>query len=114
MVSGRELCLPCDLLFGTDLDKEQSATDDVMDLVDLLHDTHIYTRQHLKVEMMMARYKRLANSSRFHKGAKVWLYRLTRNRGIFTKLQQSWKSPYKLITRINDVVYRFQLHPWRR
>jgi hypothetical protein len=27
------------------------------------------------------------------------------------KLQSSWKGPYKVVVRINDVVYRIQLNP---
>jgi hypothetical protein len=45
----RELCLPCNLLFGARPDKEQSATDCVADLVDRLIDIHHHAREHLKV-----------------------------------------------------------------
>ena len=34
MVFGRELCLPCDLMFGAPPDKEQSVTDYTADLVE--------------------------------------------------------------------------------
>jgi hypothetical protein len=39
MVFGRELHLPCDLLFGAPPDKEQSTTDYVADLVETTHPT---------------------------------------------------------------------------
>jgi hypothetical protein len=49
MVLGRELHLPCDLLFGARLDNEQSTTDYVLDLVDRQKNIHHSARQHLKV-----------------------------------------------------------------
>jgi hypothetical protein len=49
MVSGRELCLPCDLLFVAPHDKEQCTTDNVVDLEDRLHGIHHQARQHLTV-----------------------------------------------------------------
>jgi hypothetical protein len=116
MVFGRELRLPCDLMFGAPPDKEQSTTDYVADLVERLHDTHHYARRHLTVasDRMKARYDRLANSAGFQECERVWLYRSTRTRGRSPKLQSAWEGPYKVITRINDVVYRVQLHPRSR
>jgi hypothetical protein len=49
LVFGRELRLPCDLLFGVPPDKERPTTDYVGDLVDHLHDIHNYVCQHLKL-----------------------------------------------------------------
>jgi hypothetical protein len=93
-------------LFGAPPDKEQSTTDYVADLVELLHDTHHYARWHLRVasDRMKARYDRLANSAGFQEGD-VWLYLPTQTRGRSPKLQSAWEGPYKVITRINDVVY---------
>jgi hypothetical protein len=72
MVFGRELRLPCDLLFGAP-HKEQSTRDYVADLVERLHDTHHYARRHLRVasDRMKARYDRLANSAGFREGDRV-------------------------------------------
>jgi hypothetical protein len=116
MVFWRELRLPCDLLFGAPPDKEQSTTDYVADLVERLHDTNHYARQHLRVasDRMKARYDRLANSTGFQEGDRVWLYRPTRTRGRSPKQQSAWEGPYKVITRINVVVYRIQRHPRSR
>jgi hypothetical protein len=54
-------------LFGARPDREQSQTDYAADLVERLHDIHLYARQHLKVssDRMKARYDRLANSAGF-------------------------------------------------
>jgi hypothetical protein len=95
-------------------DKEQFSTDNVVDLVDLLHGIHHSVRQQLKVasDRMKALCDRLANSARFQEGDKVWLYRPTpRTRGKSPKLQPSLEGPCKVITRINDVICCIQRHP---
>jgi hypothetical protein len=116
IVFGRELRLPCDLLIAASAGKEQSTTDYVADLVERLHDTHNYARRHLRVasDRMKARYDRLANSAGFQESDRVWLYRPTRRSGRSPELQSAWQGPYKVITRINDVVYRIQRHPRSR
>jgi hypothetical protein len=110
LMFGRELRLPCDLLFGVPPDKELPTTDYATDLVDHLHDIHNYARQHLKLasDRMKTRYDKLAKSAGYHEGNRVWLYRPTRTKGKSPKLQSSWDGPYKIVTRINDVVYRIQ------
>jgi hypothetical protein len=94
-------------------DKEQLATNYAADLVERLDDIHQYARQRLKLasDSMKARYNRLAISKGFQKNNQVWLFRPTRTRRKSPKLQSSWEGPYKVITRINDVVYRIQRHP---
>jgi hypothetical protein len=103
LVFGRELRLPCDLLFGAHPDKEGLTTDHAADLVDHLHDIHHYARQHLKLasDRMKIRYDKSANSAGYHEGP-------TGTKGKSPKLQSSWEGPYKVITRINDVVYTIQ------
>jgi hypothetical protein len=110
LVFGRELRLPCDLMFGAPPDREQSVTDYAADLVERLHDAHHFARQHLEVasDRMKTRYDQLANSAGFQEGDRVWLYRPIRKRGKSPKLQTCWEGPYTVITRINDVVYRIQ------
>jgi hypothetical protein len=83
MEFGRELRLPCDLLFGAPPDMEQSTTGYAADLVERLHDIHHNARRYLKVasDRMKACYNRLASSAGFHEDDQVWLYRPTRSRG---------------------------------
>jgi hypothetical protein len=70
MVFRRELCIPCDLLFEASLNKEQSTTDYVVDLVDWLHEIHHYGCQHLKTasDRMEAHYNYLSSSMVFQEG----------------------------------------------
>jgi hypothetical protein len=116
LVFGRELRLPCDLLFGAPSDKERPTTDRAADLVDHLHDIYYYARQHLNLasERMKTRYDKLANCAGYHEGDRVWLYRSTRSKRKSPYLQSPWEASYKIITRINDVVYRIQKTPRSR
>jgi hypothetical protein len=116
LVFGRELRLPCDLLFGVPPDKERPRTNYAAELVDHLHDIHQYARQHLKLasDRMKTRYDKLANSAGYQEGNMVWLYRPIRTKGKSPKLQSSWEGPYKVVKRINDVVYRIQRNPRSR
>jgi hypothetical protein len=90
-------------------DKELPTTDYAADVVDHLHDIHNYARQHLKLasDRMKTRYDKLANSAGYQEGDRVWLYRTARRKGK-SKLQSSWECSYKVVTRLNDVVFRIQ------
>jgi hypothetical protein len=110
LVFWRELQLPCDLLFVAPPDKEQPTTDYLADLVDHLYDIHNYAHQHLKLasDRMKTRYDKLANSVGYQEGDRVSLYQPTCMKGKSPQLRSSWEGPYKIVTRINDVVYRIQ------
>jgi hypothetical protein len=112
----RELCLPCKLLFGAPPDKEQPTIDHTADLVDRLHNIQNYAHQHLKLagDRMKTRYNRLANCVGYHEGDNVWLFRPTRTKGKSPKLQSPSEGPYRLVTWMNDVVYRIQQNPRSR
>jgi hypothetical protein len=90
LVFGRELRLPCHLLFGAPPTVDHAET-----LVDHLHVIHNYARQHLKLagDRMKTRYDRLANCAGYHEGDKVWFYRPTRTK--MKSLQSSCEGPYK-------------------
>jgi hypothetical protein len=113
LVFGRELQLPCNLLFGVPPDKEQPTTDHAADLVDHLQNIHHYARQHLNLasDRMKTRYDKLTNSAGYHEGDRVWLYHPIRTKERSSKLQSSWQGPCKVVTQINDVVYRIQRNP---
>jgi hypothetical protein len=103
---------PALLVFGRDLRlpstcySERPTTDHAAGYLNHLHDIHVNGRQHLKLasDRMKNRYDELANSAGYHEGDRVWLYRQTSTKGKSPKLQSSWEGPYKVITRINDVV----------
>jgi endoribonuclease Dicer len=86
------------------------------ELVDHLHDIPQYARQNLKLasDRMKTRYDKLANSAGYQEGDMVWFYRPIRTKGKSPKLQSSWEGPYKVVNRINDVMYRIQKNPRSR
>src|SRR5215469_6719197 len=62
----------------------------------------------LSSDRTKARYDLRPNSAGFKDGDQVWLYNPQRRRGRSPKLQAHWEGPYRVIKRINDVVYRIQ------
>jgi hypothetical protein len=63
---------------------------------------------------MKTRYDKLANSAGYHKGSRAWLYRPTLTNGKSLNLLSSWEGPYKVVTLINDEVYKIQRNPRSR
>jgi hypothetical protein len=85
----------------------------VKDIVALPSNMRHYGRQHLKLasDWMKTWYDKLANSTSYQEGDRVWLYCPTCIKGKSPKLQSSWEGPYKIVTWLNDVVYRLQKNP---
>jgi hypothetical protein len=102
-------------MWGTPPDKEWPTTDHAANLVGLLHDIQYYAHQHLKLasDWMRTWSDKLANSTSYQEGKGVWIYRPTRKREI-TKTSSLWEGPYKIVTWINDVVYKIQKNPRTR
>jgi hypothetical protein len=84
--------------------------------MDHLYDIHNYAHQHQKLasDRMKTRYDKLANCGGYHEGDEVWFFRPTHTKGKSPELQSSWEGPYKVVTHINDVVYRIQRNPRSR
>ncbi|POS82547.1 hypothetical protein EPUL_004988, partial [Erysiphe pulchra] len=110
---GREIRLPCDLEFGCKPGVEMAGEDYVSNLKGRLHYIHEKVRQNLQIasDRMKTRYDSKAAEGGFEAGDLVWLYNPQRRRGFSPKLQKDWEGPYKVIKRINDVVYRIQRLP---
>jgi hypothetical protein len=53
-----------------------------------------------------------ANLTRFQERDQIWLYYLTQTTWKTSKLQPTWKGPYKVVNQINVVVYRIQWRSW--
>jgi hypothetical protein len=60
------------------------------------------------MQLMSYENDRATNSEGFQKGDLVMLYNPQRKKGMSPKLQTSWEGPYRVIKRLNDVVYRIQ------
>jgi hypothetical protein len=78
-------------------DKERPTTYYVADLVDHLHDIHNYACRHLKLAsaQMKTWYDKLANSTGYQEGDRVWLYCPTHTKGKSPKLESSWEAHTK-------------------
>ena len=62
-------------------------------------------------DRMKTRYDRRANMKEFQENDLVWFYNPQRRIGKSPKLQQDWEGPYRIIKKINDVIYRIQKGP---
>ena len=108
VIFGTEIKLPSDLEFGVKPATERDAT--YTGKEDSLNELHefVSTRIRIVSDRMKARYDCAANTEGFHEGQLVLLYNLQRKKGLSPKIQTSWDEPYKIIKRLNDVVYRIQ------
>ncbi|KMQ82837.1 integrase core domain protein [Lasius niger] len=113
MLFGRELRLPCDLLFGRPPDTPSSVEDYVDNLRERLEDVHAIARERIRIssEKMKTRYDVKATKREFQEGDRVWFWNPKRRKGLSPKLQTSWEGPYKVIKKLSDVVIRIQKSP---
>ncbi|GFX30620.1 retrovirus-related Pol polyprotein from transposon 412 [Trichonephila clavipes] len=111
MLFGRDLRLPCDLLFGRPPDTASSPEEYVQNLQTRFEDVHHLAREriNLRTEKMKTRYDTKATGHQFKEGDKVWFYNPTRRKGLSPKLQSHWDGPYTILKIINDVVIRIRL-----
>ncbi|GFY29442.1 retrovirus-related Pol polyprotein from transposon 412 [Trichonephila clavipes] len=111
MLFGRDLRLPCDLLFGRPPDTPSSPEEYVQNLQARFEDVHNLARErtNLRTEKMKTRYDTKATGHQFKEGDKVWFYNPTRrSERLSPKLQSHWDGPYTILKIINDVVIRIQ------
>ncbi|GFT63842.1 retrovirus-related Pol polyprotein from transposon 412 [Trichonephila clavipes] len=76
MLFGRDLRLPCDLLFGRPPDTPSSPEEYVQNLQARFEDVHNLAREriNLRTEKMKTRYDTKAPGHQFKEGDKVWFY----------------------------------------
>ncbi|GFW36318.1 retrovirus-related Pol polyprotein from transposon 412 [Trichonephila clavipes] len=81
---GRDLRLPCDLLFGRPPDTPSSPEEYVQNLQARFEDVHNLAREriNLRTEKMKTRYDTKATGHQFKEGDKVWFYNPTRRKGL--------------------------------
>ncbi|GFY07046.1 retrovirus-related Pol polyprotein from transposon 412 [Trichonephila clavipes] len=110
MLFGRDLRLPCDLLFGRPPNTPSSPEEYVQNLQARFEDVHNLAREriNLRTEKMKTRYDTKATGHQFKEGDKVWFYNPTRRKGLSPKLQSHWDGPYTILKIINDVVIRIR------
>ncbi|KFM64846.1 Retrotransposable element Tf2 protein type 2, partial [Stegodyphus mimosarum] len=111
MLFGRDLRLPCDLLFGRPPDAPSSPEEYIQDLQEQFEVMHNVARErvNLATEKMKTHYNTRATGYRFNEGDRVWLWNPTRRKGLSPKLQSPWDGPYTVLNRLNDVVVRIRV-----
>lgn len=116
VIFGADLRLPADLKFGRNPSITTGKGDYWETFRDEIEGIHQHVRQRTQVmsNKMKDRYDRAVNSKGFREGDLVLLYNPLRKKGLCPKLQTSWEGPYKVIKRLNDVVYRIHSCTQRR
>lgn len=110
MLFGRELRLPCDLIFGCPPDTPSSPDGYLKDLKTRLDDVHRFARERINIatERMKKNYDSKATDHDFKVGDKVWFWNPQRRKGLSPKLQSPWDGPYEVIKKLNEVVHRIR------
>jgi hypothetical protein len=103
LVFGTELRLPCDLLLGAPTNEKRPTIDPAAYLVDHLHDIHNYAPQHLKLASDQMK--------TCHDWPTVWATTRALKCGSIAQAPNLMGVPHKVVTQINDVVYRIQRNP---
>lgn len=110
IIFGNGIRLPADLKFGTPTYSTFNR-DDYVDrqrlLLSKIHDD-VRIRSKIASDRIKEKYDRKVNCGGFNEGQLVLLYNPKRLKGRNPKLQSDWEGPYRVVGRINDVVYRIQ------
>ncbi|KFM64235.1 Retrovirus-related Pol polyprotein from transposon 412, partial [Stegodyphus mimosarum] len=110
MLFGRDLRLPCVLLFGRPPDAPSLPEEYIQNLKVRFEVMHNFARERLNLatEKMKTRYDMRAAGHRFNEGDKVWLWNLIRLKRFCPKLDSLWDGSYIVLNRLNDVVVRIR------
>lgn len=109
---GSTMRTPADVKYGTPPATPQSVTTYIEELRQRLDRVHreVRTTTGKNTDKTKTRYDVKGSSTGFRDDELVWLYNPRRRKGRCPKLQRNWDGPYKIIKKINDVVYRIQEH----
>ena len=114
MMFGRELTLPVDMTLGRPIREDRlCATEHAYQLEEKLLEIHDFARKHLNIssESMKRRYDVKIHKVPYQVNDAVWYYYPKRKVGFNVKLQRPWKGPYRVVERLNDVLFRIQSGP---
>ena len=116
MTFGHEIRLPIDLLFSQperETEESRYGSQYVNQLSDKMNEVHEFARSRLKIasDAMKKNYDIKSNLFEFQVGDAVWFYDPVRKVGLSPKLQRPWKGPFKVMTKISDILYRIQQSP---
>ncbi|MES9904885.1 MAG: integrase, partial [Sedimenticola sp.] len=115
MTFGSEIRLPLDLLLGQP-ERQNPETDRkygseyVNDLEDKLLQIHEFARTKLNIasDAMKRNYDVKTSFTNYHEGDAVWYYNPQRKVGVCSKLMRPWTGPYKVITKLSNILFRIR------
>ena len=119
MTFGHKIRLPIDLVFGQP-ERENSeqvyGSQYAIQLSDRINEEHEFVRSRLQIasDTMKKIYDIKSNLFECHVGDAVWFYDPVRKVGLNPKLQRHWKGPFKVITKLSDILYRVHQSPRHR
>ena len=108
MYLGQDLRLPLDLLRGNPpSSKKEERIDFIFRLRQRLDLMHRFARERLSISSKNAKfwYDQRTRQVNFEPGQKVWFFDPRRVPGRAPKLQSSWDGPWKIVKKLNDVLY---------
>ena len=115
MMFGREMILPADIIFGTGYPgaPENNPSEYLEKLTSKMNTIHNIARDNLNIasDRQKKYYDRKASMTPYAVGDVVWFNDKPFKRGKSRKLQRPWRGPYRIMARINDLVYRIQEGP---
>jgi hypothetical protein len=108
---GRELTLPIDLVLGNPEPLYQTHSDFARQLEKKIKIVHNSVRKNIKFasETQKRKYDHRAVENSYSEGDLVWLYCPQVKPGVCSKFARHWNGPYKVLSKINDVLYRVQM-----
>lgn len=117
MTLGREVRLPVELKYGspeTDRVVNSQEYNDI--LSNKLDKVHNMAREKLNISSknMKSNYNVKLNFKTYKHGEAVWLHNAATKKGRCRKLQRSWIGPVKILNKVNDVLYRIKLGPYKK
>ena len=110
LMFGRQTRMPVDIMLGTAHPPPCTVPQYVADLHSSLEQAYAYVRDNMghKMEQQKSRYDSRSHGCPFEVGDLVWLHNPAVPRGKSRKLHRPWIGPYRIVTRVSDVVYRLQ------
>jgi hypothetical protein len=110
LMFGRELNLPIDLVFGGPERDLFTPDEYVSNMKEKLEAAHEFVRDALRKssERQKVYYDRKKFGGPYEEGQYVWLFVPYKKRSLSPKLQSFWEGPYKIVQKINQLLYRIQ------
>jgi transposase InsO family protein len=110
LMFGREIDLPLDVAFGLPNNHVFGTEEYCQTLRERLEDSFEYVRDAL--QKSAERRKRYYDTSRrgkqYEEGELVWLFNPQRKIGKSPKLQKCWSGPFKIVKKLNDILYQIR------